>query len=145
MDLQPKALLLPHPDEDELVSDNGFIMAKFLPPSFTSFIQHMDQGVLEAMKKRYRASVLRDLLLSQDKCIVIYLFEELKMIEKTAIAWDQISPQTIRHSWWKLIPIEEGDSAGQEDLPSNAELADSFQTLGYEFQEGDIYTGLVRQ
>lgn len=50
------------------------------------------------------------------------------------MAWDQISPQTIRRSWQKLIPIDD-DSAGQEDLPSNTELADRFQSLGYEIEE----------
>ena len=53
-DLQPKALLLldncaAHP-EDELGSDDGLIVAKFLPPNVTSSIQPMDQGVFEAMK-----------------------------------------------------------------------------------------------
>ena len=54
-DLQPKALLLfdncvAHPEKDEMVSDDGLIVAKFLPPNVTSLIQPMDQCVLEAMK-----------------------------------------------------------------------------------------------
>ena len=54
-DLQPKALLLldncaAHPEEDEMVSDVGLIVTKFLPLHVTSLIQPMDQGVLEAMK-----------------------------------------------------------------------------------------------
>ena len=60
----------------------------------------------------------------------------LKVIEKIAMACDQISSQTIRRSWRKLIPIEEDDDGdGQEDLLSNTELVDNFQTLGYKLQE----------
>ena len=93
----------------------------------------MDQGVLESMKRRYRASLLRDLLLSEDKDIVTFLKEinMLKVIEKIAISWDQISPQTIRCSWQKLINIVEDENPGQEDLPS-------IQILGFELEEKDV-------
>ena len=101
-----------------MVSDDGFIVTKLLPPNVTSLIQPMDQGVLESMKQRYRISLLQDLLLSQDKDIVTFLKEinMLKVTENIVMGWDQISPQTIRHSWWKL----------------NRDLASTFQTLGYE-------------
>ena len=41
--IQPKALLLldncaAHPDESELISDDGLIVAKFLPPNVISLI-----------------------------------------------------------------------------------------------------------
>ena len=44
---EPKALLLQencsaHPNENELVSSDGLIIAKFLPPNATSLIQPMD-------------------------------------------------------------------------------------------------------
>jgi len=38
-----------HPSEEELMSDDGKIMAKFLPPNVTALIQPMDQGVLESI------------------------------------------------------------------------------------------------
>ena len=38
-----------HPDQ-ELVSDDGAILAKFLPPNVTSLIQPMDQGVIQCVK-----------------------------------------------------------------------------------------------
>ena len=51
----PKALLLidncsAHPDE--LSSRDGSVTCMFLPPNTTSLIQPMDQGVLQAMKKK---------------------------------------------------------------------------------------------
>ena len=78
--------------------------------------------------------------MSQDKEIVTFLkkINMLKVIDKIVMAWDQISPQTIRRLWWKLIPIEDDDGAGQEDLLSNTELVDNFQTLGYKLQEENI-------
>ena len=56
--IEPKAVLLldncsAHPDETELMSSDGKIIAIFLPPNVTSLIQPMDQGVLESMKRRY--------------------------------------------------------------------------------------------
>ena len=51
-----------HPSEDELVSADGKITAKFLPPYVTSLVQSMDQGVLESIKRVYRKSILRDLV-----------------------------------------------------------------------------------
>ena len=40
-----------HPSENELMSADGKITAKFLPPNVTALLQAMDQGVLEAIKR----------------------------------------------------------------------------------------------
>ena len=50
--LEPNAMLLldncsAHPSEEEIISDDGQIIAKFLPPNVASLIQPMGQGVLE--------------------------------------------------------------------------------------------------
>ena len=42
-----------HPNVEELISEDGKISAKYLPPNVTSLIQPMDQGVLNALKLRY--------------------------------------------------------------------------------------------
>ena len=47
-----------HPSEDELISADGKITAKFLPPNVTALIQPMDQGVLESIKRVYRKSIV---------------------------------------------------------------------------------------
>ena len=65
--LEPREILIldncsAHPSEDELISEDGQIVAKFLPPNVTSLIQPMDQGVLECLKRLYPKSVLRELL-----------------------------------------------------------------------------------
>ena len=60
--VEPKAVLLldncsAHPDESELVSSGGKIIAKYLPPNVTSLIQPMDQGVLESLKWIYKRKI----------------------------------------------------------------------------------------
>ena len=65
----PKALLLidngsAHPDE--LSSRDGSITCLFLPPNTTFLIQPMDQGVLQAMKNRYKRKLLQKVICSQD-------------------------------------------------------------------------------
>ena len=51
-----------HASEDELVSADGKVTAKFLPPNVTELVQPIDQGVLESIKRVYRKSILRDLI-----------------------------------------------------------------------------------
>lgn len=66
--LSPKAILLldncsAHPDEEELVSADGQVVASFLPPNVTAMIQPMDQGVLSCIKRRYKKKILEELVL----------------------------------------------------------------------------------
>ena len=65
----PKALLLidnysVHPDE--LRSRDGSVTCLFLPPNKTTPIQPMDQGVLQAMKNRYKRKLIQKVICSQD-------------------------------------------------------------------------------
>ena len=48
-----------HSNDEELVSDDGNIIAKFFPPNVTALIQPMDQGLLESIKRVYRKYILR--------------------------------------------------------------------------------------
>lgn len=53
-----------HPDE--LSSHDGSVTCLFLPQNTISLIQPMDQGVLQAMKNRYKKKILRKVICSQD-------------------------------------------------------------------------------
>lgn len=111
--IQPKAVLIldncsAHPDEEELVSSDGKIIAKYLPPNVTSLIQPMDQGVLELIKRRYRRKILEELVLRDDEGISIpdYL-KSINMLTVTTLisaCWDEISAKTLRLSWRKILP-----------------------------------------
>ena len=65
----PKALLLmdncsAHPEE--LKTRDGSVTCMSLPPNTTSLIQPMDQGVLQAMKNRYKRKLLLKVICGQD-------------------------------------------------------------------------------
>ena len=56
-----------HPDASILVSKEGTIKGMFLPANTTALVQPMDQGVLEAVKRRYRKALLQRLLLEDQE------------------------------------------------------------------------------
>ncbi len=77
MGVEPKAILVldncsAHPNEEDLVSSDGKVIAKYLPPNV---IQPMDQGVLECVKRRYRKKILEELIFRDEDgtSIVAYL------------------------------------------------------------------------
>ena len=96
-----------HPSEDEFISVDGKITAKFLPQNVTTLLQPMDQGVLESIKRVYRKSILRDLV-SQSTFTIQDCFNRIdmiKIVDTVASAWDRITSSTISNSWKKLIPL----------------------------------------
>ena len=106
--LEPKALLLldncsAHPEEEEFVSPDGKVKAKFLPPNVTSLIQPMDQGVLVAIKRHYRKTILEELVLQEGNGTAIVAFlrgiNMLKVSEIIAASWNEIGKKTLRRSW----------------------------------------------
>ena len=110
--LPVKALLLldnapAHPNESILLSSDKSIKAMFLPPNTTALIQPMDQGVLESLKRRYRKSLLRKLLLlDQEGDSMIDFVKKINVkdaIYMTADAWDDIPSLTLSKSWLKLL------------------------------------------
>lgn len=103
MNLEPRAVLKldncsAHPDEEELMSTDEIVVAKFIPPNMTSLIQPMDQGVLVSIKQRYRRKILEELILhDNDKVSMIDFLKGiniLKVIEKVAASWDKIKTST---------------------------------------------------
>ena len=78
-----------HPSEDELVSADGKITAKFLPPNVTSLVQPKDQGVLESIKKVYRQSILRDLISQSTFTIegILKRIDMTKVFDTVLSAW----------------------------------------------------------
>lgn len=107
----PKALLLidncsAHPDE--LSSCDGSVTCMFLPPNTTSLIQPMDQGVLQAMKNRYKRKLLQKVICAQDLDHTQSVKDIVKLhTVKDALymvcdAWDEASPESIRKAYNKL-------------------------------------------
>ena len=61
------------------------------------------------------------------------------VVEKIAIAWDEMSPVTIRRSWRKLYPLKPHDvEESLDNEPNNSEFLDDFRSLGEHLVETDI-------
>ena len=121
--LEPKAILLldnapSHPDEGRLISDDKKITAMFLPANTTSLIQPMDQGVL---KRRYRKSLLRKLLMADDENQSMIAFVKSLNIKDVIYmignAWEDVPSTTVCKSWFKLLHGD--DSVPDETEPSS--------------------------
>ena len=98
----------------------------------TSLIQPMDQDVLKCMKRIYRKSLLRDLIAQGGDNMITYLngLYMLNVVERISTTWKQISPETIRKSWNKLIPVP--DAANVDIMPSeniNEQFVNAFAAL----------------
>uniref|UniRef100_K7FE06 HTH CENPB-type domain-containing protein n=1 Tax=Pelodiscus sinensis TaxID=13735 RepID=K7FE06_PELSI len=98
-----------HPHEDELISGNNRVI--FLPSNITSLCQPMDQGVLEALKKKYRCKLLTTLI--EGICDRNGMLDKLRtvnikdVIYCMAQSWEEIEPQTLARSWRKLLSEDE--------------------------------------
>lgn len=119
-----KALLLldnapSHPNENELKSEDGAIVAMFMPPNVTPLIQPMDQNVIRITKLLYRNSLLaaifsdeRDLAASIKK---ITLRDAVTFLNT---AWSQVGQGTIEKCWRNILSfgnlIEEED---EDNIP----------------------------
>ena len=127
-----------HPDEELLISRDGLVKALFLPPNVTSLIQPMDQGVLEALKRRYRKSLLWDILLSDDEVDIAQFLKAINMkhvIENVVVSWDEINADTIRKSWRKVVLLDalENNASSPDDGtngPQVVEFLSDFEQMG---------------
>ena len=92
---KPKAVLLldnwlAHHDEEELVSSDGKVIAKFLSSYVMALIRPMDQGVLVSNKCQYQRKILEELVFQDTNgtSLVDFLrgINLLKMSEMIAVS-----------------------------------------------------------
>jgi hypothetical protein len=135
---QPKALLLldncsAHPEECDMVSDDGLIRTLFLPPNVTALIQPMDQGIIECVKRKYRSHLCEELLISVDEGMEILDFmkkiDMLFVSSTVAKSWASVSSRTITNCWHKLL----GDS--ESDPASETEINEPFEQLNLDAED----------
>ena len=131
-----------HPSEDELMSADGKITAKFLPPNVTALLKPMDQGVIESIKNVYRNSILRDLVTQSTFTIHYFLkiIDMIKVVDTVASAWDMVTPAAIRNSWKKLMPLPSSSmqiSEAFEEVITN-EFVQQFSALKITCTDDDI-------
>ena len=116
-----------HPNSEELVSDDGLIFAKYLPPYVTSLIQPMDQGVIQTIKMRYKHKLLRKLVIEEEAGMSPKDFIKGIDLRVTADlvgeAWSEVSPTTLQRSWRKIIPdVESADGPVDAPEPPSGEI-----------------------
>jgi len=82
------------------MSNDGCIKAMFLPLNTTALIQPIDQGVLEALKRRYRRCLLYKLLLEDEggQSMIEYAksVNLIKVAYMVDSAWDDIPATTFK-------------------------------------------------
>ena len=90
-----------HSEAASLMSYNSCIKAIFLPPSTTALIQPMDQGVLEALKRRYSRCLLHKFLLEdEDRQSVIEYAKSINLkhvVYMVDSAWDDIPASNFKN------------------------------------------------
>ncbi|XP_054713680.1 tigger transposable element-derived protein 6-like [Uloborus diversus] len=89
-----------------------FVRAEYFPPNCTSVLQPLDQGIIRAVKARYRSLLLRHILLGieNDSGRKPNVKEAIEMI---AGSWNEISENTIVNCW-RHAQLCEGDKNSVE-------------------------------
>ena len=110
----------------------------------------MDQGVLVAIKCRYRKKILEELVLQKGNGTSIVAFlrgiNMLKVSEIIVVSWNEIGKKTLRHSWRKILPEPAEDNPEQShesetdngDGPVTADFQLYLQVLGENLNVSDI-------
>ncbi|XP_062534755.1 jerky protein homolog-like [Armigeres subalbatus] len=137
--IEPKALLLldnctaHHEGSKALESEDGLISVVFLPPNCTSEGQPMDQGVINAIKKRYKKKLLLNVVLAADEFSVDDRLKKISLaesIEWVAEAWDEVSACTISNSWKKLNKNDRKEEPPPNDLNDSIPLNTLVKSIG---------------
>lgn len=92
------------------------IQLEFLPANTTALLQPMDQGVIQALKSRFRKGLLQRMLLcmSQDK---EYKVDVLGAIHLIADAWRQLTPTSIANCFRHAGFSSSNLTCDLDDLP----------------------------
>lgn len=110
-----------HPNESELKC--GDIYAKFLPANVTSVIQPMDQGVIAAVKRDYRSTLLSKLASESVEFKIFFkefsLLEALYTVKKS---WEKLDAVTLARSWRSILGEVQDVAGFENDDVSDANL-----------------------
>ncbi|XP_029040190.1 jerky protein homolog-like isoform X1 [Osmia bicornis bicornis] len=127
--LPEKAILLldndkSHPSLNMLTVDG--IRAIFFPSYVTPLIQPLDQGVINVIKRRYKAKFLKYLINAQADGMnysrAISSFNIKNAIDLIGDAWDEISEKTISNSWKKLLNMPVDEDNNNPDYVSSEQI-----------------------
>lgn len=106
-----------HPSAHDLNEINNMFEVVCLPPSATTILQPMDQGVISATKKLYKTSMLSELLSTSPEDLTMKWNLSLAL-NSLSDAWFNLNSTTLNNAWAKLlgnVALEENDEAQSED------------------------------
>ena len=98
-----------HPSAEELNEIDPNCRVMYLPPNITSLVQPMDQGIISALKRRYKMGFLHGMLSRNHQTNA----EFVQSIKKWSIldcmfvlreSWAALTQSTLRNAWKKLLP-----------------------------------------
>lgn len=121
--MPPKALLLvdncsAHAPIQNLQSEDGNIIAYFLPPNVTAAVQPMDQNPIKCTKLAYRSKLLTQLIGDGgevDKLLKNHSIRDAIILLKQA--WDEVPETVLKKSWSKLLNWDSDQYESDDDLP----------------------------
>ncbi|XP_039967599.1 jerky protein homolog-like [Bactrocera tryoni] len=109
-----------HPPENELKSEDGSILAMFMPLNVTPLIQPMDQNAIRITQLYYRNSLLASV--AATGCV---LLESMKQISlKDAIitiesAWNKVDEAVLSKCWNNFLSMLENQEDPEDEIPLN--------------------------
>ena len=109
------ALIIDNCPAHPVIENFKSITLYFLPPSITSALQPMDQGVIWSLKSKYRTHIIQKVLaaINQGKQLpVISILEAMKVL---ALSWSEVSKEAITNCFTKSGFSEDGCSEEDDD------------------------------
>ena len=103
------------PSHPQVINDLSAIDIIFLPPSTTSILQPMDQGVIRSIKAHYRTKVVRKYLTHIELGKPLPDISVLDAMNLLVQAWDYVSNETIINCLKKSGISTDAQEAAQND------------------------------
>lgn len=100
-----------------------------------TLIQPINQGIIDEIKKSYRQSLLREMLLEESSESVVAFLKSKTMRTcciQIASVWSEISEMNVRRAWQKLIPDIEIEGSQSSELTTDDFLSLIHRIPGFE-------------
>ena len=97
-----------------LIGDYSNISIHYLPPSTTSVLQTMDQGIINSFKIHYRSRLVRRILAAIERGNGNIKINILDAINLLYTAWREVTPTTIANCFRKAGFVKEAGGAAEE-------------------------------
>ncbi|XP_039968335.1 jerky protein homolog-like isoform X1 [Bactrocera tryoni] len=107
-----------HPNEAQLTTEDGQILAMFMPPNVTPLIQPMDQNAIKITKLHYRNNLLASIAATNSNLLdtmkKITLRRAINLLDA---AWSRVSEVTLANCWKYILNFTAGDDDPEDSVP----------------------------